>query len=246
MKRKPGFTLIELLVVIAIIAILAAILFPVFAQAREKARETSCTSNIRQLATGMMMYVQDYDEQYSPAFLYVPLADCQKAPGGCWYLGSSSELPVIFWPQLFAAYIGGVSGGRSTILVCPDGDPSRLSPFRPYTGHYGANSGLLLHFNLHRTLAVAAVQNPAGTLAFGDASGYYTDYGTWSNVAASFWYGPGAFPTLKKPCPSNLPQWRCEDYTRGRHLGGVNWAFADGHAKWLRSEQLLTPSLWTP
>ncbi len=62
MTKKSGFTLIELLVVIAIIAILAAILFPVFAQAREKARSISCLSNLKQLANGFMMYSQDYDE----------------------------------------------------------------------------------------------------------------------------------------------------------------------------------------
>src|SRR5215211_7498689 len=60
--RKNGFTLIELLVVIAIIAILAAILFPVFARAREKAREITCISNLKQLGTGIQMYAQDYDE----------------------------------------------------------------------------------------------------------------------------------------------------------------------------------------
>ncbi len=63
---KKGFTLIELLVVIAIIAILAAILFPVFARAREKARQTSCLSNIKQLTLGVQMYVQDFDERFPP------------------------------------------------------------------------------------------------------------------------------------------------------------------------------------
>src|SRR5579864_7430052 len=65
-KVKSGFTLIELLVVIAIIAILAAILFPVFARAREKARQTACVSNVRQIGLAWMMYVQDNDESYPP------------------------------------------------------------------------------------------------------------------------------------------------------------------------------------
>jgi len=69
MARRAGFTLIELLVVIAIIAILAAILFPVFARAREKARQTSCLSNLKQLALGFMMYAQDYDESIRGARL---------------------------------------------------------------------------------------------------------------------------------------------------------------------------------
>ena len=70
-RSKPqGFTLIELLVVIAIIAILAAILFPVFAQAREKARQTACLSNQKQIGIGIMMYAQDYDETYPLSCAY--------------------------------------------------------------------------------------------------------------------------------------------------------------------------------
>ncbi|MFO8079163.1 MAG: prepilin-type N-terminal cleavage/methylation domain-containing protein [Armatimonadota bacterium] len=69
MKQRAGFTLIELLVVIAIIAILAAILFPVFARAREKARQSSCLSNVKQLNLGVMMYVQDYDETFPQGYV---------------------------------------------------------------------------------------------------------------------------------------------------------------------------------
>ena len=72
MNRRKGFTLIELLVVIAIIAILAAILFPVFAKAREKARQASCSSNLKQLALGALMYAQDYDELLMPLYYDVP------------------------------------------------------------------------------------------------------------------------------------------------------------------------------
>src|SRR5215475_8241993 len=75
LHRFQGFTLIELLVVIAIIAVLAAILFPVFAQAREKARQTSCASNTRQLSLGVLMYAQDYDETLVPTQILSPEGD---------------------------------------------------------------------------------------------------------------------------------------------------------------------------
>ena len=81
--RRPAFTLIELLVVIAIIAILAAILFPVFAQARESARQTACLSNQKQLGTGLMMYAQDYDETF-------PKMDNN---GSCYYGEKPCALP---------------------------------------------------------------------------------------------------------------------------------------------------------
>jgi prepilin-type N-terminal cleavage/methylation domain-containing protein/prepilin-type processing-associated H-X9-DG protein len=77
--RRPGFTLIELLVVIAIIAILAAILFPVFARAREKARQTSCLSNVKQLDLGFQMYAQDYDEK----MMYIGLQCAGESAVAC-------------------------------------------------------------------------------------------------------------------------------------------------------------------
>src|SRR5437867_1928522 len=84
--RFGAFTLIELLVVIAIIAILAAILFPVFAQAREAARKTTCQSNLKQISTGAMMYTQDYDEIMMPSYVSTNLPYCfstgvAKEPG---------------------------------------------------------------------------------------------------------------------------------------------------------------------
>jgi prepilin-type N-terminal cleavage/methylation domain-containing protein/prepilin-type processing-associated H-X9-DG protein len=83
MKRR-GFTLIELLVVIAIIAILAAILFPVFAKAREKARTASCASNLKQLALGCLMYAQDYDEIVPGVSMGPYLPWPQTSPWGAW------------------------------------------------------------------------------------------------------------------------------------------------------------------
>jgi prepilin-type N-terminal cleavage/methylation domain-containing protein/prepilin-type processing-associated H-X9-DG protein len=82
--RKRGFTLIELLVVIAIIAILAAILFPVFARAREQARKTTCASNLKQLTTGMLMYTQDYDEQFMAGRPECSHGGCPGGDFQCW------------------------------------------------------------------------------------------------------------------------------------------------------------------
>jgi len=103
MKRK-AFTLIELLVVIAIIAILAAILFPVFAKAREKARQTACTSNMKQLGLALIQYVQDYDETYPAGYLY-----STGAPNN-WPAGSGCSWSQQLWPYVKA----------KGAFVCPD------------------------------------------------------------------------------------------------------------------------------
>lgn len=99
MKRRSGFTLIELLVVIAIIAILAAILFPVFARAREKARQSSCLSNVKQLSVGALMYMQDYDETFWPtSAVHMNNLAANDSPGSIWY---RAVMPYVKNEQIF-------------------------------------------------------------------------------------------------------------------------------------------------
>ncbi len=108
MRAGRGFTLIELLVVIAIIAILAAILFPVFARAREKARETTCLSNVKEISLGLIMYLSDYDSRF-------PKRSYQVA-------GTPGCSGKHFWPRVVAPYIGtgdGASSSGKDLWRCP-------------------------------------------------------------------------------------------------------------------------------
>jgi prepilin-type N-terminal cleavage/methylation domain-containing protein/prepilin-type processing-associated H-X9-DG protein len=131
---RRGFTLIELLVVIAIIAILAAILFPVFAQAREKARQTSCLSNLKQIGTGFLMYAQDYDEQLPP-----------WTANHCGvYTGGAFALQYMF-PNLVAPYIkNGVdpaTGILGQVWACPSTKASLSNISNTYAYNYYALGG---------------------------------------------------------------------------------------------------------
>src|SRR5687767_6194063 len=100
--RKSGFTLIELLVVIAIIAILAAILFPVFARARENARRASCQSNLKQVGLGFVQYTQDYDERYPMLFEGADIED-----GAHFTYGTPVAAPAGTPGSTLLSYIGG-------------------------------------------------------------------------------------------------------------------------------------------
>ncbi len=97
-RRRSAFTLIELLVVIAIIAILAAILFPVFARAREKARTTSCLSNLKQIGLSLGMYIGDYDETWPTMQVFGPCADYNSAPWSC--LGTYGGIASLLTPYV--------------------------------------------------------------------------------------------------------------------------------------------------
>lgn len=211
-QKLKGFTLIELLVVIAIISILAAILFPVFARARENARRASCMSNLKQWGLAQMMYVQDYDESLS---------------GARKYLGAT---PVI-WVQLLEPY----SKSRQMEL-CPNGtfnNSGREYPSYGYNYYLGIDGTVV---------KLAAMQSPSETVMFVDSwaglpspnenLGSYLVYPPsviTSLCSCSDWY------LMKQPSNSAY-----RGRIIQRHFDGANIAYADGHAKWSKLPGPLT------
>jgi prepilin-type N-terminal cleavage/methylation domain-containing protein/prepilin-type processing-associated H-X9-DG protein len=137
---RKGFTLIELLVVIAIIAILAAILFPVFARAREKARQTSCLSNVKELGLGLLMYVGDYDECF---------------PFGKWLDASGSGS---YWYDVIQPYLK-----NRQILLCPSWDGNPGYGYNRRMFGYSSDHG-----NDHTMCKLAEIKCPAQKIAIAD------------------------------------------------------------------------------
>ncbi|HEY3330940.1 MAG TPA: DUF1559 domain-containing protein [Capsulimonadaceae bacterium] len=250
MYRK-GFTLIELLVVIAIIAILAAVLFPVFATAREKARQTSCASNLKQLGLGVMQYVQDYDETY-------PVGMNGDSGRG--------------WAGQIYPYVK-----TTAVYTCPSGIPTASSQYKDISYAYNAlisvTSGLygagvigikgvqskftapaktVFLFEIQDNSGVAwnAPMEIAGTVPSGNFSpssygiqyAYYsfTAYATglFSNSAAD----PNAAPTICSQlasCTAGPSGGGGVFFNEtGRHSDGSNFLLADGHVKWLKGTQV--------
>ncbi len=250
--KRRGFTLIELLVVIAIIAILAAILFPVFAQAREKARAVSCLSNCRQIGLGITMYVQDYDEIYCPYFSgYDPSTGKYGAPS-------------YYWPQLVAPYIqnanGKGTGGQalasdlSGVFICPNA-PRPNAQTQLACGGFGYASSYGISDNIVDWWApnnVAQSYKPRGLPSISEPAGTVVLVETWD------WLCGG-------PLPGSALALSFLDSTRGvngavgttdaRHSASFkktartmeadrkglnNVVFCDGHVKALHNGDLTT------
>ncbi len=144
--KRHGFTLIELLVVIAIIAILAAILFPVFAKAREKARQSSCASNLKQLSVALAQYTQDYDEKVHP---------------------HRNTASTYGWMDSVSPYVK-----SAQVFVCPSQGraPTRVGAAPNIATHYGWNWRQLGSDTFTRSLA--EITMPAETIAYGDSNSY--------------------------------------------------------------------------
>jgi prepilin-type N-terminal cleavage/methylation domain-containing protein/prepilin-type processing-associated H-X9-DG protein len=233
MDMRRGFTLIELLVVIAIIAILAAILFPVFARAREKARQTSCLSNMKQIVTGSLMYVQDYDE--------VLFGHLQGTRGSFYPAVYPNGDPALNWAQQIYPYVK-----NEQLFVCPsrsgagwvyDADPATAWPNPDYYFGYGMNYWMTWYYYYSATYKteLAGFPNPAGTIWFTDCN-YYVVYPTFylATYPADPTYGQNGTARLQN-----------------RHNNGANVGFLDGHAKWMTDSALegdngpiLSTSMW--
>lgn len=210
---RKAFTLIELLVVIAIIAILAAILFPVFARARENARRTSCLSNIKQIGLGVMQYVQDYDEMY-------PMAYNGGNPSGSQY-----------WNEVLQPYV------KSTqVFRCPSSQMTGI------VGNYGSLRSIMpISLTSDTFVRLPAIQAAASVFMVFDYGNYYASASNVINSGDNSQYLPG-MGTSGGVCNNATDGGpiKYADCQNGRHFTGVNMAYADGHAKWLKSSFIVS------
>lgn len=258
MKHRSAFTLIELLVVIAIIAILAAILFPVFAQARAQARKIVCISNIKQIALGEMMYIQDYDEH--------PTLMREFPSGSDWWTGEMSN-----WKDELAPYIK--SGGRPLtgqiygtpgsggLFQCPE-NPAAWSTAQAW----GFTTAGAAGDETSRWPRSYALNDDLGGNELGNVAEFWgTVTGFPSGVTPS-----SSIATLQTPasaigiCETRMPfsniwndamSYECTldgqpwggvptGCVQGHHSGMTNFAFMDGHAKTMRLQASVQNDNW--
>jgi prepilin-type processing-associated H-X9-DG protein/prepilin-type N-terminal cleavage/methylation domain-containing protein len=241
---KVGFTLIELLVVIAIIAILAAILFPVFAQAQERARQISCLNNLKQLGTGISIYVQDYDEMY-PAYDLTSL-DWGSGPWGPGGRALANYRSASRWVPQLMPYVR----SPGSFACASDADRSRNEnggTWRtPFPVSYGPNTLFFTPGGRYGgpwyAVSAASVEEPTLKYLLADcATAYgfdlenianlrYADYGPTRGQDR---WTPAQFVRVAKVALQDAPAG-----SMARHSEGSNVLFADGHVKWLRHNQI--------
>ncbi len=217
MSDRKAFTLIELLVVIAIIAILAAILFPVFSRAREKARQASCISNLKQLALAMLMYTQDYDETWPLAYYW--------SPG--WTDEYAWDFHIEYSGWNVAGYSLGLIGPytkNEQINACPSARGFVSSSGRPYTG-YAYNTSYIGYrhtaggYDDLPPASLADVQRPSETVLLADSAFWTT------------WPRSGLAGNNYLRAPSDPMHLWIGPNVHFRHNGTANVAYCDGHAK---------------
>ncbi len=228
---RRGFTLIELLVVIAIIAILAAILFPVFAQAREKARSASCLSNLKQLGLAVAMYVQDYDERFAGGSTHL-----QGDPGNCighrWWIdmiepyvknrglkNCPSERVRIPYFDPTIADVPGTQCGEGiyyssyswNVIICWEDGANGINSIPGFSCLGDPN---FRYWGIRRGTSLAAVARPAEVIAIMDTRDGWIE--TWSDRMTDLYRNPNG-PGVAY-----------------RHNDGFNAVYVDGHARYHR------------
>jgi prepilin-type N-terminal cleavage/methylation domain-containing protein/prepilin-type processing-associated H-X9-DG protein len=228
-KIVRGFTLIELLVVIAIIALLAAILFPVFAQAREKARQASCASNIKQLMTGTLTYIQDYDDTWPITLTHNGLVNSAPANyvAGANTMGAQTASK---WFNAMQPYVKSWS-----VFACPSAATDfTLTGLPPEAVDHRVSYTINGYLN---AWADAQTPAPASVVAFSEGTGKTILVGTG-------WEFPLPFPYDGKPVPWQFAEEgpNCTGYRYWStsvqvpwftHGNGSNYAYMDGHVKWV-------------
>jgi len=256
---KKGFTLIELLVVIAIIAILAAILFPVFAKARDKARQTTCLSNVKQITLACLMYADDNDETLPIGFLGSYDVDQDMAM-------SADGYPMM---RIMAASLLSYAKNKR-VFHCPNDTLGSTGYSYPVCDPYAYGDGCMLGWSATNFAAsglMGLIENPADTVMLMCAP--LADWTPDSRGAVIEWEpvikgGVGTFAVGNVFDPYNSPSpWSTWSASAGAlvdvdnflaggwweqlvHNGGSNFGFADGHAKWSTVPRTMAPkNMWT-
>jgi prepilin-type N-terminal cleavage/methylation domain-containing protein len=230
---RKGFTLIELLVVIAIIAILAAILFPVFAQARERARQAGCLSNAKQLATANYMYIQDYDETILPSTNYgVPNSD-----------------PLKIWPSMLQPYVK-----NQGVFLCPSAVNAKFASDWSTRGFIPLGYNSLTGYDPvgvespNSVAPIALLDEPARTVLLADSANGDNSVGKWRGYVFDPLNGTVNATNIKLSTPlvadrdlvvelsatrsaGQLKPVYCRHFATGKNNGLASLIFADGHAK---------------